>query len=78
MAFLQSLIQPLQQLYETTHKMLEDDMFMFQSLLAEGEAVSVFERADALAAWVNHFLLRLGINAPDIGTGERRSRRGHR
>lgn len=65
-AFPQSLSQPLQQLYETTHKMLEDDEFMFQPLLAEGETVSVFERADALAGWVNHFLLGLGIMQPKL------------
>nr|CDS59000.1 hypothetical protein SYMBAF_90242 [Serratia symbiotica] len=65
-AFPQSLSQPLQQLYETTHKMLEDDGFMFQPLLAEGETVSVFERADALAGWVNHFLLGLGIMQPKL------------
>ena len=39
---------------------------MFQPLPAEGETVSVFERADALAGWVNHFLLRLGIMQPKL------------
>ncbi len=46
--------------------MLEDDGFMFHLLLAEGETVRVFERADALACWVNHFLLGLGIMQPKL------------
>jgi len=66
MAFPQSLSQPLQQLYDKTHEMLEDDGFMFQPMLAEGENVSVFERADALAGWVNHFLFGLGMMQPKL------------
>ncbi|MDU3530749.1 MAG: YecA family protein [Klebsiella pneumoniae] len=31
-----------------------------------GDAVSVFDRADALAGWVNHFLLGLGVSQPKL------------
>jgi yecA family protein len=66
LAFPQSLSHPLQKLYEKTHKMLKNDGFMFQPLLSEGETVSVFERADALAGWVNYFLLGLGVMQPKL------------
>lgn len=65
-AFPQALSQPLQQLYEVTRETLEDDEFLFQLMLPEGEAVSVFDRADALAGWVNHFLLGLGMMQPKL------------
>lgn len=65
-AFPQALSQPLQQLYEVTRETLEDDEFLFQLMLPEGEIVSVFDRADALAGWVNHFLLGLGMMQPKL------------
>jgi hypothetical protein len=65
-AFPQALSQPLQQLYEATRDTLEDDEFLFQLMLPEGEIVSVFDRADALAGWVNHFLLGLGMMQPKL------------
>ncbi|MBZ4341468.1 UPF0149 family protein, partial [Mycobacterium tuberculosis] len=37
-----------------------------QLYLPEGDAVSVFDRADALAGWVNHFLLGLGVSQPKL------------
>ncbi len=49
-----------------TSDSLEDDGFLFQLYLPEGDAVSVFERADALAGWVNHFLLGLGVTQPKL------------
>lgn len=45
---------------------LDDDGFLFQLYLPEGDAVSVFDRADALAGWVNHFLLGLGVSQPKL------------
>ncbi|WP_337264799.1 MULTISPECIES: YecA/YgfB family protein [unclassified Serratia (in: enterobacteria)] len=65
-AFPQTLGVPLQQLHEATRDTLEDDEFMFQLLMPEGDTVSVFERADALAGWVNHFLLGLGMMQPKL------------
>ncbi|ERK12123.1 hypothetical protein L580_4396 [Serratia fonticola AU-P3(3)] len=65
-AFPQALSQPLQQLHEITRDTLEDDEFMFQLMMPEGETVSVFDRADALAGWVNHFLLGLGMMQPKL------------
>ncbi|MBP1133177.1 MULTISPECIES: YecA family protein [Serratia] len=65
-AFPQALSLPLQQLYEITRETLEDDDFMFQLMMPEGETVSVFDRADALAGWVNHFLLGLGMMQPKL------------
>ncbi|HBY8882690.1 TPA: UPF0149 family protein, partial [Klebsiella pneumoniae] len=40
--------------------------------LPEGDDVSVFDRADALAGWVNHYLLGLGVTQPKLDkvTGE--------
>ncbi|PVZ83069.1 YecA family protein [Serratia sp. S1B] len=65
-AFPQVLSQPLEQLHEATKQALEDDEFMFQLMMPEGETVSVFERADAFAGWVNHFLLGLGMMQPKL------------
>lgn len=65
-AFPQVLFQPLQQLHEITRDTLQEDEFMFQLLMPEGETVSVFERADALSGWVNHFLLGLGMMQPKL------------
>ncbi|KAA8999405.1 YecA family protein [Affinibrenneria salicis] len=63
LAFPLTLSQPLQQLYQVTRETLEDDGFMFQLLLPDDndDDVSVFDRADGLAGWVNHFLLGLGM-----------------
>ncbi len=52
---------------------LEDDGFLFSFICLEGDDVSVFDRADALAGWVNHYLLGLGVTQPrklDKVTGE--------
>lgn len=66
-AFPQVLAQPLQQLQIAISDALEEDDFMFQLLLPDGDGVSVFDRADALAGWVNHFLLGLGVMQPKLG-----------
>ncbi len=66
MAFSQSLMQPLQHLHQTVSDTLEDDGFMFQLYLPEDEDITVFDRADALAGWVNHFLLGLGVSQPKL------------
>lgn len=65
-AFPQALSLPLLQLHEITRETLEDDDFMFQLMMPEGETVSVFDRADALSGWVNHFLLGLGMMQPKL------------
>ncbi|HFJ1697576.1 TPA: YecA family protein [Yersinia enterocolitica] len=65
-AFSQALGLPLQQLHEATQEALENEGFMFQLLIPEGEEVTVFDRADALSGWVNHFLLGLGMLQPKL------------
>lgn len=65
-AFPQAVSLPLRQLYEATRETLESEEFMFQLMIPDGEATSVFERADALAGWVNHFLLGLGMMQPKL------------
>ncbi|ACS87234.1 yecA family protein [Musicola paradisiaca Ech703] len=68
LAFPQTLAQPLQQIYQVTRDTLEDDGFLFQLFLPDDtlEHVSVFDRADALAGWVNHFLLGMGVVQPRL------------
>jgi yecA family protein len=72
MAFSQSLSQPLQALHESLAITLEEEGFMFQLMLPEDDDITVFDRADALAGWVNHFLLGLGVTQPGLAkvTGE--------
>lgn len=72
MAFSQSLSQPLQALHENLSNTLEEEGFMFQLMLPEDDDITVFDRADALAGWVNHFLLGLGVTQPKLDkvTGE--------
>ncbi|WP_147199674.1 YecA family protein [Pantoea sp. MBD-2R] len=66
MAFSQSLAQPLTQLHQATSDTLEEDGFLFQLYLPEDDDITVFDRADALAGWVNHFLLGLGVSQPKL------------
>ncbi len=72
LAFSKNLSDTLVQLHSVTSDALEDDGFLFQLYLPEGEDISVFDRADALAGWVNHFLLGLGVTQPKLDkvTGE--------
>ncbi|WP_114194649.1 YecA family protein [Edaphovirga cremea] len=65
LAFSQTLSQPLGQLHEVTFGSLEDEDFEFRLLLPDDDT-SVFERADALSGWVNHFLLGLGMMQPNL------------
>ncbi len=65
MAFGHPLAEMLQQLRKITADTLEDDSFEFKMLMPSDDA-SVFERADALAGWVNHFLLGLGMMQPKL------------
>ena len=67
MAFSQTLSLPLQQMHEAVGNSLEDEGFMFQLYLPEDDDITVFDRADALAGWVNHFLLGMGVAQPKIG-----------
>ncbi|MCT4708407.1 YecA family protein [Enterobacteriaceae bacterium H11S18] len=72
LAFSQNLADSLRQMHGATGDALEDDGFMFQLYLPDGEETTVFDRADALAGWVNHFLLGLGVTQPKLDkvTGE--------
>ena len=54
LAFGHELAQALRKMHSATSDALEDDGFLFQLYLPEGDDVSVFDRADALAGWVNH------------------------
>lgn len=72
LAFSQSLAQPLQALHDGIATTLEDEGYLFQLLLPDDDDITVFDRADALAGWVNHFLLGLGVTQPKLDkvTGE--------
>ncbi|WP_075182389.1 YecA family protein [Pantoea sp. 1.19] len=72
LAFSQTLSRPLAQIHQGIADALEDEGFAFQLWLPEGEDITVFDRADALAGWVNHFLLGLGVTQPKLDkvTGE--------
>ncbi|OCA56116.1 YecA family protein [Photorhabdus namnaonensis] len=63
LAFSHPLAQQLRELREITFESLDDNNFAFGLLLPDEED-NVFERADALAGWVNHFLLGLGVAQP--------------
>ena len=66
LAFGHELAESLRSMHAATSDALEDDGFLFQLYLPEGEDVSVFDRADALSGWVNHFLLGLGMVQPKL------------
>ncbi|SEA91446.1 hypothetical protein SAMN02982996_02895 [Lonsdalea quercina] len=68
LSFPQALAQPLLEIYQITRDTLEDEGFMFQLFLPDDtqDNVTVFERADGLAGWVNHFLLGLGVVQPRL------------
>ena len=72
LAFSHLVSQPLQTLYQVTKEALEESGFEFQLLLPDDDntAVSVFDRADALAGWVNHFLLGLGVVQPRLNKAQ--------
>lgn len=72
LAFGKNVSDMLMEMHSVTSDALEDDGFLFQLYLPEGEDISVFDRADALAGWVNHFLLGLGVTQPKLDkmTGE--------
>lgn len=66
LAFGHELAEALRKVYAVTSDALEDEGFMFQLWLPEGDDVSVFDRADGLAGWVNHFQLGLGVTQPKL------------
>ena len=66
LAFGHELAEALRKVYAVTSDALEDEGFMFQLWLPEGDDVSGFDRADGLAGWVNHFLLGLGVTQPKL------------
>lgn len=61
LAFGHELSQALAKLHLAISDALEDEGFPFRLFLPEGDNVSVFDRADALAGWANHFLPGLGV-----------------
>ncbi|MEQ4923336.1 YecA family protein [Proteus hauseri] len=65
LAFPKTLLDPLEALYHVTYEQLDDSVFNF-SMLLPAESDSIFLRADALAGWVNHFLLGLGVAQPKL------------
>lgn len=71
LAFSKNLADSLRQMHAAINDALEDDDFLFQVYLPDDEH-SVFDRADALSGWVNHFLLGLGVTQPKLDkvTGE--------
>ena len=66
LAFGHELAESLRSMHSATSDALEDDGFLFQLYLPDGDDVSVFDRADALSGWVNHFLLGLGMVQPKM------------
>ena len=66
LAFGHELAESLRSMHAATSDALEDDGFLFLLYLPEGDDVSVFDRADALSGWVNHFLLGLGMVQPKL------------
>lgn len=60
------LEEMVKSIYQLTKDELEDDGFGFVLLMPDDET-SVFDRIDALAGWVNHFLLGLGMMQPKLG-----------
>ena len=57
-AFGHELAQALRNMHSATSDSLEDDGFLFQLYLPDGD--------EALAGWVNHFLLGLGVTQPKL------------
>ena len=66
LAFSKNLADILRQMYGAIADSLEDDGFLFQLYIPDGEETTVFDRADALSGWVNHFLLGLGVTQPKL------------
>ncbi|HBO21574.1 MULTISPECIES: YecA/YgfB family protein [unclassified Providencia] len=65
LAFPQAVAQPLRELFDTTFEALDDTEFNF-AMLSPDENASIFDHADALAGWVNHFLLGIGVTQPKL------------
>lgn len=72
LAFSKNLADILRQMHAAIADALEDDGFLFQLYIPEGDDDTVFDRADALSGWVNHFLLGLGVTQHKLDkvTGE--------
>lgn len=72
LAFGHELSQSLARLHSAISDALEDEGFPFRLFLSAGDNISVFDRVDALAGWVNHFLPGLGMRQwnPDKIKGE--------
>lgn len=68
LAFSQTLAGPLRDLHQATASALADASFQFQLLLPadDDEGNALFARMEALAGWVNHFLLGLGVVQPRL------------
>ncbi|WP_406705641.1 YecA family protein [Sodalis sp.] len=68
LAFSQTFAGPLRDLHQATASALADASFQFQLLLPadDDEGNALFARVEALAGWVNHFLLGLGVVQPQL------------
>lgn len=66
MAYSAQLSQQLEVLHQHILTTLCEEGFGFQLYLPADQDHSVFDRADALAGWVNHFLLGLGVTQPKL------------
>ncbi|GAB82921.1 YecA family protein [Shimwellia blattae] len=66
LAFSQDLAEAVRQMHAATSDALDDDNFLFQLYIPDDDDITVFQRADALAGWVNHFLLGLGVTQPKL------------
>ena len=71
-AFNHSLTELLKKIYTELKATLLDDGFGLQLLLPNVEDSHLFTQVEALAGWVNHFLLGLGVTQPKLEqvTGE--------
>ncbi|KPD03267.1 YecA family protein [Moellerella wisconsensis] len=65
LAFSHTLAEPLRELYDYTFESLDDTEFNFSLFLPDDNA-SIFDRADALSGWANHFLLGIGVLQPKL------------
>lgn len=67
-----TLAELLQKIHSELRATLVEDGFKLQLLLPNAEDSHLFTRVEALAGWVNHFLLGLGTTQPKLDkvTGE--------
>lgn len=70
-AYPTALLNQVAEIYQQLKQQFEDvENFSFELLLPDDD--DVYQRADALSEWANHFLLALGLSQPQLDkqTGE--------